>query len=110
MGVASDSGGQQRTVQRRRRGGQDIDRLVQIPVGRGGTELVVHRELSDPGAVEEPAQHQHRVLVAAQHAPPLPCPAHGALTSKETGQERDGGLLDREHGGVADRIGHAGPR
>jgi hypothetical protein len=66
--------------------------------------------LGDPGAVEEPAQHQHGVTETPQRAPTLPRPAPGPLTSEEPGQERDSGLPDREHGGVADRIGHAGPR
>jgi hypothetical protein len=65
---------------------------------------------SDPRAVEEPAQHQHRMAVTPQRAPTLPCPPLGAVTSEKAGQEGNGGLPDRERGGVADRIGHAGPR
>jgi hypothetical protein len=110
VGVSGHPRGEQRTVQRRRGRGEDVDPLVQVAVGGGAAELVVGCELRDPGAVEEPAQHQHSVAVAAQHASALPRPASGAFTSENAGQERDGGLPDREHGGVADRIGHAGPR
>jgi len=72
--------------------------------------VAIGDDVRDTGAVEEPAQHQHRVAVTAQRAAALPRAALDPLASKKAGQERDGGLPDRERGGVADRIGHAGPR
>jgi hypothetical protein len=108
VGVAGGPSGQQGTVQARGSGGQDVDRLVRVPVGGGLADLVVDRELRDSGAVDEPAQHQHGLAVAVQCPSAVPGSAAGPLTCEKAGQERGGGLPDREHGGVGDRIGHAG--
>jgi hypothetical protein len=53
--------------------------------------MVVAGELGDPGGVEEPAQHQDGLPVAAQRAPTTPGPAPGSLAGQQAGQERDGG-------------------
>ncbi len=37
-------------------------------------------------------------------------PPPASFGAEQAGHERDGELPDREHGGVGDRIGHAGPR
>jgi len=82
VAVPSQPGGEQRTVHARRGRGEHVDGFVQVAVGGRGAELVVGGELGDPGAVEEPAQHQHGVAVTPQRAPALPRPAPGPLTSE----------------------------
>src|SRR4051812_19725646 len=107
MGVPGGAGGQQRTTQPRRGHGEGVDALVQIPVGRGAADAVVAGQLRQPGAVEKPAQHQHRLPVAAQR----PAPTAGAAAPSFGGQrarhELHGLLGDRKDGGVGDRIGHS---
>jgi hypothetical protein len=105
--MAGGAGGQQRTPQPGCGRGEDVDALVQMPVGRRGADPVVGGQLGQPGAVEEPAQDQHRLAVAAQRPPPASGASAPALGGQQAGHEQHGGLPDREHGGVADRIGHS---
>jgi hypothetical protein len=72
-----------------------------------GSDRVVRRELGQPGAVTEPAQHQHGLPVAAQRPPPASRALTTALGGQQAGHEGHGGFPDREHGGVGDRIGHS---
>jgi hypothetical protein len=60
-----------------------------------------------PGAVDEPAQHQHRLPIAAQRSTPPPGTASALLSDKRAGHEQHGLLGDRKHGGVGDRIRHS---
>jgi hypothetical protein len=76
-------------------------------VGCRPANPVVSGELGQSGAVDEPAQDQHRLPIAAQRPPPISRTSATALGGQETGHEQHGGLPDREHGGVTDRIGHA---
>jgi hypothetical protein len=105
--MASSSGGQQRPAQPRRGRGQDVDALVQVPVGHRAADPVVGGQLSQPGAVEKPAQHQHRLPVAAQRPPPAAGASTPPLSGQQARHEVHGLLGDRKHGGVADRIGHS---
>ncbi len=57
--------------QTRSLGRTDVDALVEIVVGRRARDRVVDGELTDPGSVEEPAEHQHGVGAAGQ------CPGSG---------------------------------
>src|SRR5512146_3348436 len=66
--------------------------------------------LTEPGGVEQPAQHHDRLPGAAQCASTVSRPASGAFSGQQLGDERDGGLPDREYSGVGDKIRHAGPR
>jgi hypothetical protein len=106
VGVPGGAGGQQRAAQPRRPGGEGVDALVQIPVGRRAADPIVGGQLGQPGAVEKPAQQKQRLPVAAQRTP---TPA-GATTSPFGGQqgrhEQHGLVGCGEHGGVGDRIGH----
>jgi hypothetical protein len=68
--MTGGAGGQQCPTQPRRCRGEHVDALVQVPVGRRGADPVVDGQLGQPGAVEEPAQHQHRLPIAAQRPPP----------------------------------------
>jgi hypothetical protein len=48
-------------------GGDHVQRLVQILVGRRPADVVI---FVPPGAVDEPAQHQQRLPEATQRPPP----------------------------------------
>jgi hypothetical protein len=74
--------------------------------GRGLGPSFVDCEIADPGCVVEPAQYQDRLPVAAGTRRPrrVPRRRRSALSSPDTWATVDG--PDREHGGVADRIGH----
>jgi hypothetical protein len=61
------------------------------PTGRG-TELVVGRELRDPGGIEKTAQQHDRVLTTVQCAASLPRSAPGTFIGQQPGHDRDGGL------------------
>jgi hypothetical protein len=80
---------------------------VQIPVGRRAADPVVAGQLGQPGPVEKPAQHQHRLPVAAQRPPPTSGSPATALGGREARHQLHGLLGDEKHGGVADRIGHS---
>lgn len=68
MRVASGFRRQQRTVQRRPARGEYRDALVPILVRGRHRNAVVPGQRRHPGIVQEPAQHQHGLLVGAQHA------------------------------------------
>lgn len=110
VGVPGRLRGQQRAVQTRRCGGEHIDALMQIPVGRGPADVVADSELSDAGGVEEPAQDQHRVPPRAQRTAAAAGTALPLVIGQQPDQVDGGVLPDRELAGVGDRIGHAGPR
>ena len=107
MGVSGGAGGQQRPAQPGCCGGEHVDAFVQEAVGRRVADGVVGGQLGQSGAVEEPAQHQDCLPVAAQR----PLPATGASSPAFGGQQARHELHrllgDREHGGVGDRIGHS---
>jgi hypothetical protein len=102
--MTGSAGGQQRAAQARCRGGEGVDALVQIPVGRRQPDPVIPGQLRQPGAIDKPAQHQYHLSVTAQRPPassgPSPAPLHG----QPPGQEQHGLLPDGEDGGVADKI------
>ena len=58
--------GQQRRCRLGASGGERIDTLVQVVVAGGSADRVVEGQLRHPGAVEKPAQHQHRLREGAQ--------------------------------------------
>jgi hypothetical protein len=65
--------------------------------------------LGDPGAVEQPAQHQDRLPVAAQHPCSGPGPEPSPFGVQETGQEQHGVFTYGQGGGVCDTHSCAGP-
>lgn len=67
--------------------------LVQVAVGGRGRDAVVPGELDEPGAVDEPAQHQHGLLEDAQGAGVLA----GAAPHIVVGALLDGGEGHRQH-------------
>jgi hypothetical protein len=105
--MACGAGGQQRAAQPGCGRGQGVDALVQVPVGRRAADGVVGGQLGQPGAVEKSAQDQHRLPVTAQRPAPTPRASATALGGQQAGHEGHGGLPDREHDGVTDRIGHS---
>ncbi len=68
VGVSGQLRGQQYRVQRGLAGGQDVDAFVEVAVGRRRADRVVRGQLYQPGVVQEPPQHQDRLLEAAQGA------------------------------------------
>src|SRR5262249_19165898 len=68
VAVAGGLRGQQRPVQARGPGGEHVDALVQIVVGGGLDDRVIAGQLAHTGTVEEPADHQNRLLETAQRA------------------------------------------
>src|SRR4051812_27085974 len=72
-------------------------------------DLVVGGQLSDPGAVEQPAQDQYRLPVAARRPGSGPCPETSAFGVQQTGHEQHGVLGYGQCGGVCDTHGGAGP-
>ena len=60
-------------------------------------------ELGQPGPVEEPAQDQHRLAVAAQRPPTAAGAAPGPLGGQQPRHEQHDLRPDGKHGGVADR-------
>jgi hypothetical protein len=65
--------------------------------------------LGQSGAVEEPAQHEHGLLEAAQRASSLAGPGRDPVVAQEAGQVFGGGPLHIEHGGVCDTDRHVRP-
>src|SRR5690606_21801781 len=107
VAVAGGLGRQQRPVQAGSLRGKHVDALLQVVIARGLADLVVPDQLADPGAVEEPAQDQHRLLEAAQH-PAAPSGATPeAFGVKQTGQVQRGLLAYGQRGGVCDTHGRA---
>src|SRR3954462_3916668 len=106
MRVTGGAGGQQRTAQPRGLGGEDVDALVQIAVDGRGADRVVGGQLGQPGAVDEPAQDQHRLPVAAQRAASGAGAASAAFGGQQAGHEQHGLVGSGKDGGVGDRIGH----
>jgi YVTN family beta-propeller protein len=70
------------------RGGEDIDALVPIVVAGRLTDRVVPGQLTHPGgAVQEPPQHQHRLIVHRQRAGVGAGTPPEAFGRQQTGQE-----------------------
>lgn len=84
----------------RRPGRQNGQPLVEIAADGGGRQAVVTGELEKTGAVDEPAQDEHRLPEAAESTPPLTSPGRDAVIAQRTGQMLGGGPLRIEHGGV----------
>jgi hypothetical protein len=87
--------------------GQHVDAFVQVAVGRRAADGVVGGQLRQPGAVEQPAQHQHGLPVAAQRSALGPGATSAPVGGQQRRHELHGVLIDREHGGVDDRIRHS---
>jgi hypothetical protein len=102
VAVPRGLGRQQRPVQARCPGSQHDDALVRIVVAGRLADPVVHGQLLHPGAVQEPAQYQHRLVMAGQRpglgpgAPPHP------FGPQQLGQEVHRLVAYRQHRGVCD--------
>jgi hypothetical protein len=83
-------------------GGEHGDALVQVGVPGRAAERVVDGQLDDPGTVQQPAQHQNRLPIAAQRPGFGPGPEASPLSVQETGQEQHGLLAYGQGGGVCD--------
>lgn len=90
-------------------GGEHSDAFVQVGVSGRAAELVVDGELGDPGAVEQPAQHQDRLPVAAQRPGSGSGPESSPFGVQETGEEQHGVLAYGQGGGVCDTHGAQDP-
>ncbi len=90
--------------------GQDVDALVQVAVGGCGADRVVGRQARHTARIEEPPQDQDRLGDGGQSTATGSGATAGTFTGQKPSQGAHGGLPDREHTGVADRIVHAGPR
>src|SRR5690606_2537648 len=110
VGVAGHRGGGQRRVHRRGLVGQYRQRLVDVPVGGRAADVVVDGELGDPGRVVQPAQEQHRLVPGIQRSTPTAGTDLQSMARQQVGDEPRGRARDRQHSGVDDMIGHAGPR
>jgi hypothetical protein len=66
-------------------------------------------ELDEPGAVDEPAQDQDRLLEDAQRAGASAGAEPAAMLAQQPGQGLDGLPPDIEHGGTGDIGGHVEP-
>lgn len=106
MPVTGDFGRSHGLGQVRGAGGQGDDAFVQVVVGGGLPDPVIDGELRHPGAVQEPADHQHRLPVAAQRPPSLPRSKLDPAQHQQPSQVLPG----IEHGGVGHDGAHAKPR
>jgi hypothetical protein len=79
------AGGQQRAPQPGGLSGQSVDALVQVAVGRRAADPVVGGQLGQPGAVDKPAQDQHRLSITAQR----PLAGSGATAARSAASSRD---------------------
>jgi len=83
--------------------------LVQVAVGGGGRDAVVPGELGDPGAVDEPAQHQHRLPEDAQRTGAPASAEPLAMGAQQLCEMLGGRPADIEHSGIGDTGRHAEP-
>lgn len=99
--------GRLRALQRGREvrcpGRQDGQPLVEVAVCGRGRNPVVAGELGKTGAVDEPAQDEHRLTKAARRTPALAGSGHDAVIAQQPGQVLGCGPLHIEHGGVCDK-------
>lgn len=89
--------------------GQDGQSLVRIAVGGRHRNAVVPGELDQPGAVDEPAQHEHRLPEDAQRAGSLAGPEPLAVSEQQFREVLGGRPADIEHGGVGGTGRHVEP-
>src|SRR5690606_20662330 len=78
--------------------------------GGRAADVVVDGELGDPGRVVQPAQEQHRLVPGIQRSTPTAGTDLQSMARQQVGDEPRGRARDRQHSGVDDMIGHAGPR
>lgn len=64
-------------------GRQDGQPLVEVAVGGGGRHPVVAGELGEAGAVDEPAQDEHRLTEAAQRTPAIAGSGRDAVIAQQ---------------------------
>src|SRR5436189_668347 len=79
VGEALVLGPFQRLAQAGGLAGENLDDLVQVPVGGGPRDAVVAGQGVRASAIAEPAQRQHRLPEAGQRPAPLRCAAAAPL-------------------------------
>lgn len=89
--------------------GQNGQPFVQVAVGRRHRDPVVPGELNQPGAVDEPAQHEHRLLEDAKRASAPAGPESFAVPPQQLREVLGGRPADIERSGVGDIGRHMEP-
>ena len=102
MGETSSFRVLQHVLEVRRLGCEHLQSLVEAAVGGGEADAVVAGELGHAGAVDEPAQDQHRLPEAGQRAAALTGTQLDPSRMQELGQVLGGLPADIEHGSVGD--------
>src|SRR5437660_6340557 len=102
VGVPGRLRRQQSGLQLRGEGGENGDALVEVGVRGGLADGVVHGQLFDAGAIEEPADDQDRLLEAAQGAAVLTGTPAQPFGVQQAGEVQHGLLAHAERGGVCD--------
>jgi Prokaryotic E2 family E len=98
----------QRFAQVRGLAGEDLDDLVQVPVGGGPRDAVIAGQGVRAGAVAEPAQHQHGLPEAGQRPAPRGCAAAAPLSGQQIRGELHQFPGDVERGTIGDHVEPSG--
>lgn len=99
------AGGGQDVVQVGCHVGDDVDRLVQVPVGRRQRDARVPSEQAHAGRVLEPAQHEQCLGARGRGALPGTDVAGAAMSRDPSGHDRQGVGGHVEGGTISDQAG-----
>ncbi len=92
-------------VQVRGLGREDVDAIVQIAIGSGDPDPGIAGQHPQRGVVAKPAQHQHRLAVAACRTPAFAGAQAAAMLAQPHGQAQGGFSGHVESGTIGDHVG-----